>query len=231
MWLYPEPKPKLWFKSEPEPKMIISALQHWTFYISVSAWWNFLKSFCFRFNCLNAVCFKLCSIYRVKDGLDQWRGAAHGPRPPHAGTFCQVSLLQLLSVVSARGGGGLRCGWQPSAALRQRQLQEESFEKRKNWQSYYLSLPHTKLLFFLTQKIKSLPDMIPRCESGPCSYLCMFYTFLSFPTLTPISPKYLLFCCCCFCRFSYTVAAKPVIWFRKNVIEPNRGEPQPWYHR
>ena len=105
MWLYPEPKPKLWFKSEPEPKMIISALQHWTFYISASAWWNFLKSFCFRFNCLNAVCFKLCSIYRVKDGLDQWRGAAHGPRPPHAGTFCQVSLLQLLSVVSARGGG------------------------------------------------------------------------------------------------------------------------------
>ncbi len=30
-----------------------------------------------------------------------------------------------------------------------------------------------------------------------------------------------------FVRFTYAVAVKPVVWFRKNIIEPNRGDPLP----
>ena len=33
-------------------------------------------------------------------------------------------------------------------------------------------------------------------------------------------------------KFTYAVAVQPAIWFRKNVVEPNRtSEPEVWYHR
>uniref|UniRef100_A0A1S6GL21 NADH dehydrogenase [ubiquinone] 1 beta subcomplex subunit 10 n=1 Tax=Pseudodiaptomus poplesia TaxID=213370 RepID=A0A1S6GL21_9MAXI len=34
-----------------------------------------------------------------------------------------------------------------------------------------------------------------------------------------------------FVRFAYSTVIQPAVWFRKNVVEPNRGETQAWYHR
>jgi len=34
-----------------------------------------------------------------------------------------------------------------------------------------------------------------------------------------------------FVRFGYAFATKPAFWFRKNIIEPYRAEPENYYHR